>query len=242
MNQNEWRVRQRVEEAWSASLLGLKKMNSSSQVKPSQTSEIFSAEEDPSQEIVRLNVRPVVFHVPERPGRLPNLFIVVTGWLSFEGPNFKSRPLITRGFATRVAYFRSKQNQLKHVYGAHYDMNEQDGRHPVFHAQFRGYAECAKHIKTLFGRVDVVDDCVGHVLRNVRIPTAQMDVFSVLTQICADHLLGETPALEVSDGFQNMRAAGSFLMGAAHRMAFLKTGSATRCYRATHWYGADALP
>ena len=241
MNRNAWRVRQQVEKAWEDAILGMKKMNSASAVLPSQPSKIF-ADDDAPQDVVKLNVGPVVFHVPERPDRPPNLFIVVRGWLSFEGPDFKSRPLITRDFATRVAYFRSKPQQLEHVYGAHYDMNEQDGRHPVFHAQFGSYAECATHIKTLFKRVDAIDDCVGHVLRNVRIPTAQMDVFSVLTQICADHLLGETPAHEVSDGFQNMRAAGSFLMGAAHRMAFLGTGSAVRCYRATHWYGADALP
>ena len=183
-----------------------------------------------ASKILRLGliVGPVVFQVPERPNRTPNLFIVVSGELSFERPNPKSAPLRTKDFATRVAYFRSKPGRLEHVYGAHYDMDEQVRRHPVFHAQFRPYEQFAQCIQTLFHRDDEIDGYLCNVLRNVRIPTAQMDVFSVLTQICADHLIDEQSTSEVTDAFQRMRIACNFFEGAARRVAFLGTASCAK--------------
>ena len=241
MNGNAWPVRRRVQQAWSNAIHGLKQMNSSSMVRPREVSEIFKVDDNAPEGVVKLIVGPVVFQVPERPNRTPNLFIVVSGELSFERPNPKSAPLRTKDFATRVAYFRSKPGRLEHVYGAHYDMDEQVRRHPVFHAQFRPYEQFAQCIQTLFHRDDEIDGYLCNVLRNVRIPTAQMDVFSVLTQICADHLIDEQSTSEVTDAFQRMRIACNFFEGAARRVAFLGTESAVHCYRLTHWYGVGGV-
>ncbi len=239
MNRNALRVRKHVVTAWNNAVYGLRQMDSASTVRPIQPDQIFVIDDDDTaQHIVKLDVGPVVFHVPERPNRPPNLFIVVKGRLSFEGPDFKSTPLKTNDFATQVAYFRSKSGRLEHVYGAHYDFDDQAGRHPVFHAQLRPRAEFAEHVMTDHPHDAASDNGLRNVLRTVRIPTAQLDVFSVVTQICADHLMDAETESEVIEAFQRTRDACDFILGAAHRIDFLRTPSAAECYRSSHWYGS----
>ncbi len=240
MNRNAKRVRQRVIDAWNDAIYALRQLSQASNVLPTSPFEIFKFDENAPADTVKLTVSPVVFNVKVRPNRrTANLFIVVEGWLSFEGPDFSTTSLKTKGFGTKVAYFRSKDGTLEHIYGAHYDMDEVSFGHPVFHTQIRSQVEFGTTIGNLFGLDGRADNCMGTILRTVRTPSAQMDVFSVLTQICADHLMDDQPAWEVRDAFQRMRNACGFLVGAAHRMAFLNTGSAIGCYRSTHWYASD---
>ena len=66
-----------------------------------------------------------------------------------------------------------------------------------------------------------VVDLVGRMLRNVRTPTAQMDFFSVFTQLCADHLMSVNPVgsnPELTAAFDDVRSACSFLQGVAHQL------------------------
>ena len=84
--------------------------------------------------------------------------------------------------------------------------------------------------------LDPGKDLAAGLLRNVRMPTAQMDVFSVITQIGADHLVSETSSLEVRAAFGKLREACDFFMGAAGRLAYLNSMGASHCYRSTHWY------
>ena len=83
-------------------------------------------------------------------------------------------------------------------------------------------------------------DRVGPILRNVRTPTAQMDFFSVCTQLCADHLMTGGPTgshPQVAAAFDGVRSACDVLQGAAHRLTYLNSGVAPNCYRSSHWYG-----
>jgi len=233
------RVLRQVQSAWDQAVHGVGQMNQSSLIKPAYN--IFQLDQNAPDDVVKINVGPIVFNVPERPNhRRADLFIVVKGWLTFEGPDFRTLPLKTKDFGTEVAYFRSKANGLEHVYGAHYDMDEVRPGHPVFHAQISAQVEFGASVQELFGLDAQVINKMESILGTVRTPSAQMDVFSVVTQICADHLMGEAAAAEVSGAFKGLRQACDFLIGAAHRLAYLNTVPAIDCYRSTHWYDSPA--
>ena len=239
MNRDAWRVQREVETAWSRAMHHLRQISQSSIVRPQTPAQVFSLDANTVNDVVKLSVGPVVLHVNERPSRPgPNLFIVVTGWMSFEGPDFKATPFRTRDFGTEVAYFRVKQDRLEHIFGAHYDMDDSDYRHPVFHVQLASRTESSSHVRDLFSQNRKVMDNMDRVFRTVRIPTAQMDVFSVLTQVCADHLIGQQPAPATTSAFEGIKDAASFFIGAGHKFEFLRTAPAPSCYRASHWYNS----
>ena len=219
----------------------MQKMYQASVVKPSSAYEIFRIDPAAGPDEVKLLVGPIVFNVPERPNRAKaDLYIVVQGWLSFEGPDYKAAPLKTKNFGTQVGYFRSKAGALEHVYGAHYDMDEVRPGHPVFHAQIAPQLAFGGNVRDQFSvEGDVVGD-MGNILKTVRTPCAQMDVFAVMTQICADHLIWKDSSVEVMGAFKGLRVSCDFLVGAAHRLAYLNVEPATQCYRSTHWYDAPA--
>jgi hypothetical protein len=89
---------------------------------------------------------------------------------------------------------------------------------------------------SLVRRAEANEDHVQPLLRNVRTPSAQMDIFSVIAQICADHLIHEKSGIEVRQAFAKMRSECNFFIGAAHRMTYLNADVAPICYRSTHWY------
>lgn len=235
------RVLQRVADAWQNATYGLTQMYQASQVAPRNGFEVFRIDPAAPADVVKLDFGPIVFYVPERPNRRgPDLFVVAQGWLTFEGPDFRVEPLRTRTFGTEVAYFRQKAGNLEHVYGAHYDMDEEKPGHPVFHAQFKSREELGAAVLELFKRNESIVDMTGSILGTVRTPSAQMDIFSVLAQICADHLIGPAPSPEVKKAFTGLRSSCDFLVGAAHRLAYLNGDHAAGCYRAAHWYEAPA--
>lgn len=242
MNRDAALVRQRVHAAWAAVRSGLQKMYPSSDVRPSQPEDVFLLDGTTGDDEVKFNIQPVVFNVPERATRVEaNLYIALRGWLSFEGPDFRAPLLLTKSFGTEVGYFRSKQGALEHVYGAHYDLDEAKSGHPVFHAQVKPKMGFLADVNSRFGKqFPEPEDRVRQLLRNVRTPCAQMDVFAVVLQICADHLIHSESPQEVDEAFTKMRTSCDFFVGAAHRMAYLNLPPATTCYRSTHWYAGVA--
>jgi hypothetical protein len=88
MNRYAQRVQQRVNTAWDNAIHGLKQMSQVCVVRPTTPYEIFNVDPTTSDDIVKLDINPAVFYVPERPNRRgPDLYIVVKGRLSFEGPD-----------------------------------------------------------------------------------------------------------------------------------------------------------
>ena len=86
-------------------------------------------------------------------------------------------------------------------------------------------------------QVDVpVRDPVKDLIRTVRLPVAQMDVFSLFVQLCADHLMSATSGPEERDAFNALVQNGGFCQGAGFQIARLATDEARTCYRARHWY------
>ncbi|WP_456827955.1 hypothetical protein [Bradyrhizobium sp. USDA 4518] len=228
-----------MNQAWNAIRAALRKMLPACDARPIAGSDIFKCVEGAENQ-VKFEIKPVVFKVPERAtSRDANLFVAISGWLSFEGPNYRER-LKTKAFNTEIGYFRLKDAKLEHVYGAHYDIDETQPGHPVFHAQVSPQMGMLEHVKEQFRKdSEVKEDRVQFLLRNVRTPSAQMDVFSVIAQICADHLMHRDSGVEVRQAFAKMRSECDFFIGAAYRMAYLNANVAPTCYRSTHWYAGD---
>jgi hypothetical protein len=226
-----------LQRAWQGVQAATRQMHPSSQIRPADATVIFMP--DGSSDDPRFNIGPVVFHVPERAnGRGSNLYVALSGWLSFGGPVAADPRRTTLRFGTQVGYFRAKGEKLVHIYGVHYDMDEELPGHPVFHAQMSSQVELGADVSRLFNlQLDIGDDLPGGLLRNVRTPTAQMDVFSVIIQIGADHLISEASGPEVHAAFARLRESCDFFMGAAGRLAYLNSVRASHCYRSTHWYG-----
>jgi hypothetical protein len=235
------RILQRVYEAWSNAGLEMRRMSGFVNIKPEKPADVFRLVGADEAMGVKIDILPVVFNLPERRSSgKPNLYVVVKGWLIFEGPDYKQVPLLTKEFGTEIAYFRSKGKALHHVYGAHYDMDEVLLGHPVFHAQMKSMAAMSHVAIDRFnlGSDVSTDDAISGVLGTVRTPSSQMDLFSVMIQLSADHLLGKGAGPVELEAFSNLRKSCDFLRGAAHRMDFMNHEAAAKCYRATHWYAS----
>ena len=216
-------------------------MNQGTEVRPSAPDQVIRADGQVTGAIVKLDCGAAVFKLSERANAVPQMYVVVKGSICVRKSDSSESRLQTMGFGTRVGYFRWKRDRLKHVYGVHYDMDERGDGHPVFHAQLGPAKDFASVIQKEFRlNAELDDDHVQPMLRNVRTPTAQMDFFSVCTQLCADHLMSGNPTdnhPDVIAAFAGVRSACDFLQGAAHGMTYLNDGKAPRCYRSYHWYG-----
>lgn len=223
---------------WDHFRLQLERLRSAAEVKPRDAQRVFVPAPSPNAGAVNFTLSPIVFNVPERADHLNlDLFVVVHGRLSFDRKAYNDRKILaTHDFATKVAYFRRTSTSLQHVYGAHYDFSLNELGHPVFHGQMRSYLELAEAVKQQYSVDREVVDSVGAVLRNVRVPTAQMDVFSFFIQLCADHLLYEKSGNDEKAAFNSLMQKGDFCQGAAFQLARLQVEAAYTCYRSRHWY------
>ena len=164
----------------------------------------------------------------------------VRGRLSFRRNELQAHSaLVTHKFDSQIGYFRRTNESLKHVYGAHYDLAVGEPGHPALHAQMKSYSSFSECIREQYGIHRPVIDPVKDLLRTVRLPVAQMDVFSLFVQICADHLVSENSGREEKDAFKALVQKGSFCQGAGFQIARLGTNDARVCYRARHWYPVD---
>ena len=218
----------------------MRRMEVSSAVAPSDGWAIIRAATDVPDDVVGLEVGPVVFNVPVRANSgLSDLYVVVEGRIVFEG-DMRADILTTRTFGTRIGYFHLDAGTLNHVYGAHYDMDEVHAGHPVFHAQISEQMALGEPVKAQLGIESEIARSMGVFLNNVRTPSAQMDFFAVMTQVCADHLLGAGSSADAKNAFGVLRNASDFFVGAAHRLEYLNAAPAPRCYRSKHWYDSPS--
>jgi hypothetical protein len=241
MNSNNVKIKLKLEEAWTGIVAALAKMSQGTDVRPAHASEVFIYEEN-GDGVLEVTIKPAVFVLPERannPDR--NLRVVVEGRIRFAKTRAADGRAATGTFSTRVGYFRVKKMTVQHVYGAHYDFEESQMGHPVFHAQMASQAHLWDNAtSSALMPIGHDDDLVSAILRNVRVPSAQMDVFSVIIQVCADHLISEDSPEEVRRAFDELRETCNFFAGAAGRLSYLNSEPAISCYRSTHWYGGTA--
>lgn len=197
---------------------------------------IFSLIEWPKVEgQIAFTINPVTFNVPERANAHPNMYIVAQGRMYLDqAAILDSKKLVTLSFATEVGYFRMSKDKLNHVYGAHYDFSLNEIGHPIFHAQMKSYNDRGNWISQAFELDCKPIDYMAHVLGTVRLPTAQMDFFALVLQICADHLINKDSSPEQREAFKRLCEVSQSIQGAGHLWRQLI--DAPPCMRAQHWY------
>ncbi len=228
----------RLIEQWDHFLQQLERLRPAADVKPRDGRAVFQPADSALPGVVAFTFCPIAFNVPER-ADAPNLdlFVVVQGRISFDRTEYVDRKtLATHDFGTKVAYFRRTATALNHVFGAHYDFALSELGHPAFHGQMRSYQELAEIVEEQYAVDLPLVDSVHGLLRNVRVPTAQMDVFSFFIQLCADHLLWNKSSGEEKTAFNSLLEKGEFCRGAALHLPRLQSPEAYSCYRSRHWY------
>lgn len=238
MNRQAISARKTLIEQWNEVTGALTKLNSVAEVRPDNGESVFAQAEDAPAGVIAFDLKPVVFNLPERANDTStDLFIVVAGRLGIQADSIgKGGTLLTHDFSTKAAYFRRTKDALVHVYGAHYDFALTELGHPTFHMQLRSFADLASYVQEEYRFKCDVKDGLDGLLRNVRLPCAQMDFFSFFTQLCADHLLFKDSGKEDRAAFNQLLRKSVFLKGAGSRSDRLTDETARSCYRAGHWY------
>lgn len=223
---------------WTHVVAAIPKLYSSADIQPSDLNSVLrirDVQDDP--EAVAFALEPVVIKVPETKKASRELFVVVRGRFSFHREEFTDNgALVTHSFGTEVGYFVRDGGSLVHVFGVHYDFSPRQLAHPAFHAQLQSFAELAVSVQSLYRFEAQLVDRVTAILRTVRVPTAQMDVFSVFLQVCADHLLHSGSTREERAAFDTLLEHTAFCVGAGWRVERLVRPEAGKCYRSRHWY------
>lgn len=235
MNAVEIKAKRLLVDQWSNVVTQFGRLNLPD-TRPIDGHQIFSLIEHPKVEgQIAFTVNPVTFNVPERADGSPDMYITVKGRIYLDEAAVKTQSkLTTVSFGTEVAYFRMRQGKLNHVYGAHYDFSLNEIGHPIFHAQMKSFADRGQLVSDTFTLGCAYEDHIANVLRTVRVPTAQMDFFALVLQICADHLMSKNSSVEQREAFEDLRKASYSIQGAGHLWTQLT--QAPPCMRTQHWY------
>jgi hypothetical protein len=240
MDRESSRILQRLVDQWDEVNTALGRLSPAATVRPSNGWNVFQPLPGPPGNVIEFSFGPAVFNVPERATHVSaDLFVVVDGRFGFRRDIFSADDILaTDKFSTRAAYFRLKAQGAEHIYGAHYDFALDELGHPLFHAQMRSFVEMWSAVNEQYSIGGVATDRVNGILQTVRMPTAQMDVFSFFLQLCADHLLFQNSGPDERAAFNSLLEKSAFIRGAGYQAARLATEAARSCYRARHWYPA----
>jgi hypothetical protein len=216
----------------------LQRLNGNAEVFPGDGWSVFRHGVS-SELVANFEYGPIYFRMPERGSHSQmDLIVALEGELGIRRDIYKKdKTVATNNYATHAAYFRQKSGGATHVYGAHYDFELDELAHPIFHAQIRSFASLWPGVAARFHLDDPLDDdLVKGMLRTVRVPTAQMDVFSLCLQLFADHLLFKGSGETEIKAFNTLIGRSAAVKGAGFQCERLMEEAAYRCYRAQHWY------
>ena len=228
MNKNLRDVADTMITAWNNSIIEIRKLNSRVAITQLPNTNIFEEDKSCPLDAMNFKMTPVVFDLPEHATQSKNsLFLVLSGKLSFvTTSNFSN--LVTKSYSTQIEYFR-KGNNLKFIGTVHYDFDKRNlTNHPKFHSQFSNkISEFEKtHLKKSYP-----SPCkISNFIESARIPTVQLDCYSALLQICADHLVHNTLHKEI---FKNIRTHCNFFRSIDHP---LQIKNNLNCIRSIHFY------
>lgn len=234
-------VRNELIRAWGRTKTELLRVNSTFAHRPVNDYDVIGRGEESDEETVLIGVGPLAMRVPERGDSRKDLFIYFHGSIGFSRRRWSvDKRLEITSIASRIAYFRhASGGSLDLVFGGHYDYAPDLQGHPVFHAQVDGsLQEFGEFVGTSFGIEGSVTNSISGTLRNVRIPSAQLDAFSCMLQIAADHLLPRNPTVGACDAFNSLRSDSALCGPSCQGEQPLPAINAAehRCFRARHWY------
>lgn len=230
-------VQRIVNSAWNSFLAEIETMGG--QARPKHPSDVFSYGRTDEGYLVRL--APVTLRLKEKAAATECvLYVTVKGWLLFPR-NADREDMRVVKYQTHAGYFRLVDGEkLKHVYGVHYDHDDDLPAHPVYHSQMSTMAGFVEHVNEAWNsKYDAIEpdlDLMKGLLRNVRIPTAHMDPFSVLLQIAADHLVSKASNNEVASAYGRLRTALLAFRSSRAGAARLDAVVNQHCFRSGHWY------
>lgn len=237
-DRSTFQIQKQLTHHWEHVTSCIQRLNNASVVTPSDPYRAIQHHRDRDDEVCEFTLGPVVLNLPERASdpRTP-LYIVTRGMIGIDLRHFaESAQIRTVDFGSEAGYFRLKGNILHHIYGAHYDFSRDEIGHPVFHAQMKSFAEMFAVVNEHLGMDWAVSDDINKLLKNVRMPTAQMDVFSLLLQMIADHLISSTSSDEEIAHFDALVSQSKKLRGAGYLVSRMDSPDASACYRSVHWY------
>lgn len=237
----EWKAQQLLVRCWDEVRAVLEAMNVPVPRPSGDGYEIFKVTYgDDAPDSLRVEIPSVVLQLPERhSATASNLFVHIRALIELDAAALTNKRLQTSAFSTEVAYFRYSSAELKHVFGAHYDSEFAALAHPVFHGQLKCYNERGALVSDLYSLGCESKSAIAGVLGNARIPTSQLDFFSVIVQLCADHLIDANADDTRREQFNRLRALRHQLQGCGY--AWPAFQQASSCMQAAHWYD-DAPP
>lgn len=172
-----------------------------------------------------------------------SLYVALSGTIVFDTEQKTGKPLV-HWFSTRISYFHaSKAGMVNHLLALHYDCDPARPGHPLYHAQLSSnpteVAANLQELNRLFGTNLALDKdamCATGAANKVRIPSAHMDMMSVIAQLVADHLIDSNSNEEQKDGFERMRDRLLFFKSHPERDGRMKSVVTNNCFRGLRWY------
>jgi hypothetical protein len=236
----DYKIQRALVAHWEAVRLCIERLNNSASVIPADPAGLFRVSSS-SADVLEFDIRETLLILPERAKQVSNpMHIVVRGRLTIDKKHFiASEQLRTIHFQSEAGYFRLKSDgSLQHVFGAHYDLTQNEVGHPAFHAQLKSFLGFAAVVQHRYSDTPLnVTNAMENVLKTVRLPSAQMDYFSLLIQAVADHLISpHSSSTEDIDAFRELLGKSKSIQGRAYDIARLQEPSAIICYRSVHWY------
>jgi hypothetical protein len=166
---------------WEAVRLCVERLNNSASVIPADASGLFQVTHSDADTLA-FDIGETLLILPERAKQVSNpMHIVVKGRLTIDKKHFiESEQLRTVHFQSETGYFRLKNDgTLQHVFGAHYDLTQDEVGHPAFHAQLKSFVGFADIVQHRYSDTPLnVTNAMENVLKTVRLPSAQMDFVS----------------------------------------------------------------
>ena len=233
------RVKKEVTGAWTELRARMQTISSISLVRPVEPEEVFTFTHDKDYGKIIATVRPVTFNVPYRANAATaKIFVAIDGWIEFSDDD-TSGSLRSLRFQTNVGYFRDGgPNTLQYLCGIHYDYDSYDAiGHPVYHCQFGPQVRFFDEVNACFHRAfSEPSDDLKAIPRQIRIPTAQMDPFSVFLQVCSDHLISEGSDANKLAAYASLLKTCGFFTCSSNGIAQLGAAFAESNLRSHHWY------
>lgn len=134
INRDFARARKLVNTAWNRLDRIVAQINIGGDIRPHTLEEIFKFAIVGSNNQIKIDVKPIIFQVPERAPKIAKLYVCVKGRIVFCCPFDEDKPE-TDSFSTSVGYFRHCKECLDHVFGVRYDFDTNQYGHPAFHTQ-----------------------------------------------------------------------------------------------------------